>query len=215
MKLILIAIFLLSSTEIYAKANMLLQCLAKEEEKFHKKKVQDALYRLNQTFLNELASNNDINIKQNFVEEICSKKHISPSVEFLHLLLIKEADIYDISLSSTESSMRPYKMGYINEFQKQVPHMLISYISGLQSETSDPKCIARSIPEINYFIEKIKYLEEEISVHKIMSDKKKLETIFRKLRNFEAIKAKCESDYFNKMRLIEKRNQKARTGKDI
>jgi hypothetical protein len=61
MKFILIAIFILSSTEIYGKANKLLQCLAKEEEKFHKKKVQNALYRLNQTFLNELASNNDIN----------------------------------------------------------------------------------------------------------------------------------------------------------
>lgn len=214
MKLILIILLSLASTGIYAKANKLLQCLAKEEEKFHKKKVQNALYRLNQTFLNELASNNDINIKQNYVEEICNQKNLSPSVEFLHLLLIKEADIYDISLSSTENSMRPYKMGYINEFQKQVPHMLISYISGLQSETSDPKCIANSIPEINYFIEKIKYLEEEMTIHAIMSDKKKLETIFRKLRNFNAIKAKCESDYYNKMQLIEKRNQKARSGKN-
>ena len=80
MKLILIILLSLASTGIYAKANKLLQCLAKEEEKFHKKKVQNALYRLNQTFLNELASNNDINIKQNYVEEICNQK------TFLHQL---------------------------------------------------------------------------------------------------------------------------------
>ena len=214
MKTLIILLLIISSTEIYAKSNLLLQCLAKEEEKLHKKKDQSALYRLNQNFLNELASNNDIAIKKNYVDEICGKPSYSPSVEFLHLLLIKESDIYDLSLSGVDNSMRPYKMGYINEFQKQVPHLLISYISGLQAETSDAHCLNKAIPEIPYFVEKIKYLEDEISIHQLMNNKQKIENIFKKLRNIDRIISKCNLEADNKLKAILEKNQKTRGPKN-
>jgi hypothetical protein len=209
MKLIFLLFILLFSFEINAKANLLLQCLAKEEEKLHIAKDQSALYRLNQNFLNELASNNDISIKKNFVDEICNQKKGSPSVEFLHLLLIKESDIYDLSLSEVDGTMRPFKMGYINEFQKQVPHLLIAYLSGLQSEVEDPNCLNNAIPEIKILTEKIKYLEEEISMHQIVSDKKKIETIFKKLKNFKEIKNNCLRKEQKKLKLIKEKNKKS------
>jgi len=140
MKWILLAILILTNTQINAKTtkmapkNLLLSCLAREEELFHKKKLQNALSNLNQTFLNEVAMNDDITLKKNFIDSICNNKEESPSLAFLHLLLMKEGDIYDLSLAQTENSMKAFKMGHIEEFQKQVPHMLIEYISKRQAE---------------------------------------------------------------------------------
>ena len=183
--------FIGHSAETLAAPNMLLQCLAKEEELLHKKPLQNALFRLNQEFVNELASSNDINLKKNYVDEICASKNFSPSVGLLRLLLMKEHELYDLSLSGVEVTMRPFKMGYINEFQKQVPRMFIQYLAGLQSELALPDCLERAIPELTGFNEKIKYLEEELSTHQLITQKNKIDAIFKKLINFESIKTKC------------------------
>lgn len=185
----------LSSSDISAAPNLLLQCLAKEETQLHKQKSQGALYRLNQDFLNELASSNDITLKKNFVDEICTPgkqalKH-SPSVGLLRLLLIKESDIYDLSLSEVESSMRSFKMAYISEFQKQVPRLFVQFVSGLQAEMPTSDCLARAIPELEFFNERLKYLEEEVTIGEVMKDKKKIDRIFTKLETLPKIKAGC------------------------
>lgn len=179
------------TSQVSAAPNLLLQCLAKEEEALHKKELQNALFRLNQEFVNELASTNDINVKKNYVDEICQSKDYSPSVGLLRLLLMKEHQLYDLSLSGVDASMRPFKMGYINEFQKQVPRMFIQYLAGLQSELATPYCLEDAIPELKGFNEKIKYLEEELSTHQLITQKNKIEAIFTKLKKFHEIKRKC------------------------
>ena len=179
------------TSQVSAAPNLLLQCLAKEEEALHKKELQNALFRLNQEFVNELASTNDINVKKNYVDEICQSKDYSPSVGLLRLLLMKEHQLYDLSLSGVDASMRPFKMGYINEFQKQVPRMFIQYLAGLQSELATPYCLEDAIPELKGFNEKIKYLEEELSTHQLIKQKNKIESIFTKLKKFHEIKRKC------------------------
>ncbi|MBY0412635.1 MAG: hypothetical protein K2Q18_00645 [Bdellovibrionales bacterium] len=171
--------------------NLLLQCLAKEEDSLHKRETQNALFRLNQEFVNELAGSNDITIKKNYVDQICQSKSFSPSVGLLRMLLLKEHELYDLSLSGVEASMRPFKMGYINEFQKQVPRIFIQYISGLQSELATADCLDKAVPELAGLSEKIKYLEEEISTHQLITQKSKIESIFEKLRAFPEIKEKC------------------------
>lgn len=190
--LICLWVALFSSAEIYAAPNLLLQCLAKEESQLHKEHSLGALYHLNQDFLNELASSNDIALKKNFVDEICLAKKHSPSVGLLRLLLIKESDIYDLSLSEVDPSMRSFKMGYINEFQKQVPHLFIKFISALQSEMATADCLEKNIPELKYFNERLKYLEEEMSTHEVMKDKSKIEKVFSKLEGIKSIKKSCD-----------------------
>lgn len=179
------------SAEIKAAPNLLLQCLAKEEESLHKKETQNAVFRLNQELVNELASSNDINLKKTYVDQICGSKTYSPSVALLRLLLLKEHELYDLSLSGVEPSMRSFKMGYINEFQKQVPRIFIQFIAGLQSELGTPSCLEDAIPELEGFNEKIKYLEEELPTHQLITQKNKIDSIFSKLKNFSAIKKKC------------------------
>jgi hypothetical protein len=181
------------SSLLLAAPNYLLQCLAKEEERLHKNS-QNSLYRLNQDFVNEFAGSNDITIKKNYVDEICQSKKFSPSVGLLRLLLLKENQIYDLSLSGVEVNMRPFKMGYINEFQKQVPNIFIQYISSIQSEMPTANCLAKYIPELQGFKEKIQYLEMEIPTHQLIGQKQKIESIFDKLLEIKSIKEKCAQD---------------------
>lgn len=208
---LMLIMFIGHSAEIKAAPNLLLQCLAKEEETLHKKEIQNALFRLNQEFVNELASSNDINLKKNYVDEICKSRDFSPSVGLLRLLLMKEHEIYDLSLSGVEMSMRPFKMGYINEFQKQVPRMFIQYLAGLQSELATPDCLENAIPELKGFNEKIKYLEEELSTHQLITQKNKIEVIFTKLKKFHAIKKQCSLEK-KKLDDALKKKQNAQSG---
>jgi hypothetical protein len=188
---LLLIVVLAYSAQTHAAPNLLLQCLAKEEEALHKKKASSSLYRLNQEFVNELASSNDINVKKIYVDEICHSKKFSPSIALLRMLLLKEHELYDLSLSGAPASMRPFKMGYINEFQKQVPRIFIQYIAGLQSELMGARCLEAAVPELMGFNEKIKYLEEEITTHQLISQKKSIDSIFHKLRDFDNIKKRC------------------------
>ena len=199
--------------DIYAAPNLILQCLAKEEARLHKEKDQGALYRLNQEFLNELASSNDITLKQNFVEEICNNKpgktlSHSPSVGLLRILILKKSDIYDLSLSEVEASMRSFKMAYINEFQKQVPGIFIQFISSLQAEMPTPNCLSKAIPELTYFSERLKYLEEELPVQEIMKDQVKIESIFKKLEGLSKIRANCAEEARKKLKALKGQMQK-------
>ena len=193
MRFIVFFILLCVFSRAFAKDNLLLHCLAKEEEKLHREKNQTVLYRLNQDFINELATSNDIAIKKKYVEEICNpKSKFPPSVGLLRLLLLNESDVFDLSLSGIDPSMRSYKMAYIREFQKQVPHLFINYLAGLQTEMPDAHCLTNAIPEIAAFNERLKYLEEEISIHEILSQKTKIEAIFNKLQKIKAIAKSCE-----------------------
>lgn len=195
------------STEIFAAPNLLLRCLAKEEERLNRKPTQNALYRLNQEFVNELASTNDINFKKTYVDQICNSKDYSPSVGLLRMLLLKEHELYDLSLSSVDPAMRPFKMGYINEFQKQVPRMFINYLSGLQAELATPYCLEKNITELKGFNEKIKYLEENLTTHQLITQKEKIDSIFKKLRGFLEMKQKCAAEARNaESRLKKKQN---------
>jgi hypothetical protein len=208
LKTLLLTLFLTiligHSSEIFAAPNLLLRCLAKEEEILHKRETQNAIFRLNQEFVNELAGSNDINIKKNYVNQICNSKEYTPSVGLLRMLLLKEHELYDQNFRDIDPSMRSFKMGYINEFQKQVPRIFIQFISGLQSELATPKCLEEAIPELEGFNEKLKYLEEELTTHQLITQKSKLDAIFIKLKNFRAIKKKCA---------LEKKNLDARLKK--
>lgn len=206
--LMLITLAILYSIQIQASPNLLLECLGKEESLFHKEKTVGVIFRLNQEFINELATSNDITLKKKFVDEICHSEIHSPSVALLRLLLLKESDIYDLSFSEIDASMRPFKKGYINEFQKQVPRLFIQYISGLQAELPTHDCLNKAIPELDLFNNHLKYLEEEMSTHDIIKDKKKIEIIFIKLQKIKEIKKNCEIEALLQLNKLKKMKKK-------
>lgn len=83
--------------------------------------------------------------------------------------------------------------------------MFIQYIAGLQSELATPKCLETAIVELKGFNEKIKYLEEEVTTHQLITQKNKIESIFKKLRNFDSIKKKCADMAAKKLKALKKK----------
>lgn len=182
---------LISFKEVQASQNKLLQCLAKEEERIHKNKVHFSQAKLNQDLVNELASSNDILIKEKYLEEICNNPSFPPSVNLLRHLLIYENEIYDLRFTGLEESMKSFKISYINEFKKQVPNIFITYVSSINAQMPDAYCLERHIPEIKKFNEKVKYLEDELTINDLIKDKKQIKAIFNKLTSAKKIKEKC------------------------
>ncbi len=194
MRKILISLFyvICTSAEIYAAPNPLLHCLAKEEAQLFKQKNLGSLYRLNQEFINELASSSDITLKEHFINEICETKTTSPTIKLLRMLLLKESEIYEYSqIAETDQSAQIIQKSSINEFQKQVIRFFTHFLASIQSEMATPYCLEKAIPETKILFDRLKYLEEEISFHELLKDKNKIESIFKKLEFLPSIKREC------------------------
>ncbi len=176
------------------RPNRILQCLAKEEERIIKNKLDFSIAKLNQELVNELAASNDIMIKDSYVDDICEHPFYSPSVNLLRLLLIKENEIYDLTFDNMERAQKEFKLSYIADFRKQVPNIFVTYISSLNAQMPDAYCLQRHVPEIKKFNEKMKYLENEITTKALIQDKKQIDAIFMKLRNVKDIKKLCEKE---------------------
>lgn len=176
------------------RPNRILQCLAKEEERIIKNKLDFSIAKLNQELVNELAASNDIMIKDSYVDDICEHPFYSPSVNLLRLLLIKENEVYDLTFDNMERAQKEFKLSYIADFRKQVPNIFVTYISTLNAQMPDAHCLQRHVPEIKKFNEKMKYLENEITTKSLIQDKKQIEAIFMKLRNVKEIKKLCENE---------------------
>lgn len=203
---LLLTFFISYELEAKNKTNKLLQCLAKEEEFLMKTKAELPFGKLNQELVNELAGSNDIMLKSHYVNEICNNVLYHPSVNLLRMLLLKEKEIYDLNFEGIEDNLKPFKLGYIYEFQKQVPRIFTQFISSLNAEMPDAHCLEKSIPEIKVFNEKLKYLETEITTKELVKNKKEIEAIFLKLRKFKSIKQKCQRQVDAKLEKIKKFN---------
>lgn len=192
--LLFLSCFVCLSAFSATRPNRILQCLAKEEEKIIKEKLDFSIAKLNQELVNELAASNDIMIKDSYVDDICEHPYYSPSVNLLRLLLIKENEIYDLSFDDLDRAQKEFKLSYIADFRKQVPNIFVTYVSTLNAQMPDAFCLERHVPEIKKFNEKMKYLENEITTKSLIQDKKQIDAIFMKLRKVKEIKKLCERE---------------------
>ncbi len=191
MKLLITISFLILIFSAFAqkKVNPILKCLALEEEHFHKTKTQNARSRLNLELLNEFAQASELELKDEFIKQICSNPSISPSERFLELQLLNGINVYDLGVAGKDHSMR---VALISEFQKQLPQLLIKYLGSIQSELEIPNCLEREFPEIKKINERIKYLEEDFAVETLKPLHPEIKKIFAGIRDLKSLKAKCK-----------------------
>jgi len=202
------------STQILAQSphqNTLLPCLAREESYYHQKKMLNASYRLNQNLINSLTSHNDILIKENYVQTIC-KIDVSkqPSLELLKLFMLESTSLFDYSLNRDEAGLKSFKVGAIEDFQKNIPRVFIDYILDLSQQFPNAKCLKKEMPELEYVINQIKYLEEEIHYKKLLDNKKLINTIFNKINLIDQYKLRCMKKEQERLSKIRERNDQAR-----
>lgn len=175
------------------EVNPLMTCLGQEELKIHKTKTVGPAYFLNQLFINELATIYGLSLKKDTLDEVCQTKDFSPSVNLLKVLLLKGKDAFDIPPSAYLGGVEALAASSLESFLDRTPHVFFTYLSKLQALAPKAACLSQEIPEISYFMERYKYLEDTVGTEKLIREESKINSIFKKLKRFDAILKKCES----------------------
>ena len=160
-----------------------------EELMLHRKKLRGPIYDLNQKLISAVSSGNLMRVKEDIIKEICLGKDFSPSVNFLRSLLLKGQSIYDFD-KENEKVFRLQEAA-TQTLQQMVPNLFFTYLISLQSLTNRSDCLYKAIPEFNYFIQRFRYLQEDINPQKLLSEKKKISIIFERLKKIEKVIRKC------------------------
>lgn len=173
------------------RPNEIIHCLAQEELIIHQRKFGGALYRLNQTLINELVSWNDIHLRPEYIKEVCQGRPFSPSVNLLKVTLLNGKKIFDLNFDDDQDGLLGYQIQEVMSFIDRLPKVFFSYLADLQILVSNPRCFSQKIPEIQYFYERFQYLEVHLSVEALIEEKDKLRGIFEKLKGIDQIVEKC------------------------
>lgn len=172
-------------------SNDLLKCLGREELVIHKMKMGGPLYKLNQLFITELASWGGVRLKKEYVNSVCANDEFTPSVNLLKALLIEGGSIFMMK-SSNNANFKALNKGRVDSLLDKTPHIFFRYLSDLQGLSNYPHCLNEKIPELPYFLERFKYLEEEYPVKDLIKDKLKLKSIFFKIKRLDKILKDCD-----------------------
>lgn len=168
----------------------LIKCLANEELLFHQQNKMGPLYWLNQKFINNLAGGNNIILEEKLFRSACQTEENQPSFELLKHIILNGIKVF--SINTDDFRTKSQQQSILDVIETNMLHIFMNFLSKLQMQVNSAHCLKENLPHLNYFLNKTKYLEENISSRKILADKDKLVQIFDKLRSFEAIRLKCQ-----------------------
>ena len=199
MRIILtILLCLLNLKLAHSAMNPLVGCLGQEELRLHKAKRTGPVYKLNQLFLNDLVSAGDITLKEKYFERVCKRPTFTPSVDLMREILIEGKKIFRLSNRVTNAGIRNFQLSTITEIKRLIPHIFFSYLSDLQSQTATHDCLPKYIPDLKYFQDRFKYLENELGTDQLIKEKDRISNIFNSLKKLPSIKKKCIVDKKNR-----------------
>lgn len=182
----------LPKNSLAKNVNPLIKCLGLEELAIHKKKVIGPVYKLNQHFINELSTLYGLTLKEDSLNRVCRQKAFSPSVNLLQELLLKGRKAFIIPKASIEGGPTALATSALDGFLDKTPHVFFTYLSQLQALAPLAPCLENKIPEIGYFMERYKYLEDISGSRGIIEkEQSKVRSIFTKLKNFDSIIKVC------------------------
>ncbi len=183
----------------HARQKTLFICLGEEESALHKAKSTGAAYQLNQKLIAKLTATNNIQVKPEFLKQICQSQDFSPSVKFLQIVLLNGVKVFQIPKGGN-AYIRNYQKNSVNAFVSEVPHIFFAYLLNLQALTPRALCLEEAIPELSYFFERYKYLETDYTAEHLIDDKSKLTRVFQKLKNLDQIVLNCQKRKNSKTR---------------
>lgn len=176
--------------EAIARPNPLFVCLGKEEKTYHTQKESGPSYILNQVVISEfLQMNPHVQLADGQYEKVC-KNQTSPSLKILEKLLIEREKTFTIA-KNAEGASRELAKQSIEELVTKAPNIFWEFIAGLQSLSPSADCLDSNIPELTKIKNQSLYLEEEMTMEKIFSNKKMVQSIFQKLSRVKSIFKDC------------------------
>ena len=170
------------------KVDPLTYCLGQEELKFHKDKEVGPFYKLNQVFINDISSFGGALLKPQYLQKVCgAKKHAS--FELLKVLALEGKNAFVSS-----KNLNIYQKASLQTLIDSVPSTFTNFIGGLSSLFPSASCLPKYAPDIPYYLERIKYLETDLSKKELLSDKRRLKKIFRTMGNVQVLISKCQKE---------------------
>lgn len=168
----------------------ILECLGKEEKRFHLKKERGPIYDLNQRLISELVQIPDIDLRPEDLVKICSSKQFSESWKLLLLTIKKGKDLFIIpeNVSVIQKNMI---LSLVEEYLEESREILLRFISQIQTLSPTPTCLKKEIPEIDELFTELKYLQTEVETQKLFKGKD--EKIFNRLKNYPLAFERCRA----------------------
>jgi len=186
MKLFLLTVLFLAFEA--RAANRLLMCLGNEEKRLHQAKETGPLYDLNQKMTAEMIQIPDVTLNAADFKTVCQEQRFSESWKLLELSLRKGKSLFVIPASIT-GLQRSITQGMIDDYVETSKEILLGFISQIQTISPTPQCLLEEVPDLDRFFTRIKYLQEDIDIRKIMAGKD--EKIFDKLKYYPKAFQRC------------------------
>lgn len=158
-----------------AKSKEVLKCLGQEELRYHNEKYTGAKYQLNQRLISLFLQVPKLQPNNSTLMRICY-----PGA-FSSWILLKEMVVSPDEWANEELLDEELIKSLHQELNAQALKTFISYISLLQSNAPTPHCIEKKVPGMSEFFVKIKYLQDEIEMRKILPPKRELRSLLDKL----------------------------------
>lgn len=159
-----------------APASQLLKCLGMQEKVFHQKKLSGALYELNQRMIAELVQLSGIDGNSSIVDQVCRSQR-EGALYLLEAILLDANNWYIIRAQSS-SLGTSLSQELVKELNLSGPELLLNFLGLLQMESPTLDCLEKNIPGVGQLYLEVKWLQEEIDIHKIAGKKSRLAKIF-------------------------------------
>lgn len=189
---IMLLCFTAHAERSFKEVNPLMACLGAEELALHRAKSTGPAYFLNQHFIKELSTLYGLNLKKDVLKKICQSGAYSPSVNLLKELLLTGKKAFALPKDPSLSEDDALPTNSLGSFLDHLPSVFYTYLSKLQALTPKAGCLEKEIPEIAYFMERSKYLEDIMGSKTLSEEPQKIKNIFNKLKGFDQIIKKCQ-----------------------
>ena len=70
---------------------------------------------------------------------------------------------------------------------------MFNYLNEIQALMPYAYCLSNEVPEVQYFYDRYKYLEEDLNGGQLLKDKKKVKAIFKKIKNLDKVIENCKA----------------------
>jgi len=174
-------IFFLILSYSHAASRPYLVCLGKEEVTIHKKKIGGAYYRLNQEMISSLLQVNEtIQVNKKKLSKLCDSRFVS--IDILEKILFAKTPFFYTNTNIKDVKQKSIDIFSLKELKSRSFTVFLNFLTRLQSNFKDPKCLIKKVPEIASFYDNTQFLLKEQGVDKTLQIIKNSKSFFKNLR---------------------------------
>jgi hypothetical protein len=137
-----------------------------------------------------LQLNETIQIKDQYLKEICKASHTS--FKILELIFSNQDDIFISTAPKNNIQVRSMDKFSIDELKNRSFKVLINFLTRQQALYTDPNCVKNRVPEILSFYENATHLLSEIGIENTIKTIKNKKIFFKKLKELPK-KSNCRN----------------------